>query len=54
MSFERVLINVFKDEGIISSQCKIPGVEVLEKVRSGMNPCEECEKKKECGKNAKR
>ena len=50
MSFEDVLLKVFKDEGIVKTECKIPGAEVLEKIRRGANPCEECEKKEECRK----
>ena len=50
MSFYDVLLKVFKDNGVINSECIIHGAEVLEKIRRGANPCEECDKKKECRK----
>lgn len=50
MSFENVLLNIFVDQGIIQPNCVLPGEEVLDMVRNGINPCKECKKKEECGK----
>lgn len=53
MSFENVLLNIFVDQGIIQSNCVLPGEEVLDMVRNGINPCKECERKKKCWEKEK-